>query len=305
MKLAITALVVALVASSAMASSYLWNGSTSSQWIVPANWTPIDGGTTFPQTGGDTAIFFSSASVTTTALSSFPNINVTGTLSLTMPAQVNSPNGTAITGPGGLKIVSGIVKFNEGSTPNSFAGGIEVAAGGKIIASGSDKIVPAGGLTLSGGNAQIQADDAIVNNCPLILNSGGSGEFNFATNATTMGTVQLLKNGNLDCYYGSVVHFADSSAVDWSAGTWLNVQFLASEKAGAGIGSMYFGSSASGLTPAQLAKVRFAELDGSYNQTGNFFPAGLDATGKLIMVPEPMTISLLLVGVASLIRRRR
>ena len=46
-------------------------------------------------------------------------------------------------------------------------------------------------------------------------------------------------------------------------------------------------------------------MDGNYDATGNYFPAALDSTGKLVMVPEPMTLSLLLVGgIAGLIRRR-
>jgi hypothetical protein len=139
MKLAITALVLALVASSAMASSYLWNGSVSGQWIVAGNWTPIDGGSTFPQTGGDTAIFFSDASVTTTGLIALPNVNVTGTLSLNIPSGVlASPNYTSITGPGGLKVASGNMKFNQGDASNTYAGGLEINTGGKVEVSGAD-----------------------------------------------------------------------------------------------------------------------------------------------------------------------
>jgi hypothetical protein len=318
MKLAITVLVVALVASSAMASQYLWNGSVSGQWIVPANWTPIDGGTTFPQTGGDTAIFFSDASVTTTALSALPNINVTGTLSLTCPAQISSPNGTTIDGPGGLKLVSGKIGFNQGSAPNTFAGGFEIGDGAKIFVSGGDQIIPGGGLTLDGysmTNMQLMTSDRIVDTCPLILNGPTQGtgdpQINWSDYTETLGVLKLKASGSMnDLNFGGGdacnIHFADSSAVDWSTGGKLVIKYLAGSTTD-NAGNIYVGNSASALTAAQLAKITFAEMGNStWSDDGNYYPAALDANGRLYPVPEPMTLSLLLVGgIAGLIRRRR
>jgi hypothetical protein len=300
-----------------MASQYLWNGSVSGQWIIAAHWTPIDGGSSFPQTGGDTAIFFSDASVTTTSLTSLPNINVTGTLSLNCPAQVSSPNGTTITGPGGLKLASGKIAFNQGSAPNTFEGGLEIADGAKIFLSGSDQIVPAGGLTLDGSatNLQMMAADRIVDTCSLILNGPvpgpGDPQINWSDQSETLGVLKLKASGSMnDLNFGGGdacnIHFADSRNVDWSTGTKFVIKYLAGSTID-NAGNIYVGSSASALTAAQLAKITFAEMGTStWSDDGNYYPAALDANGRLYPVPEPMTLSLLLVGgVAGLIRRRR
>jgi hypothetical protein len=318
MKLAITALVVALVASSAMASSYLWNGSVSSQWIIAGNWTPIDGGTSFPQTGGDNAIFFDSASVTTTGLVALPNVNITGTLSLTVPSgTLSSPNGTVISGPGALKVAAGLIRFNQGAAPNTFAGGLEVANGAKILLSGGDQIVPAGGLTLDGSatNLQMMSGDRIVDTCPLIFNGPtpgtGDPQINWSDVSETLGVIRLQASGSMNALnFGGGdacnIHFADSSAVDWSTGGKLVIKYLAGTNLD-NAGNIYVGNSASGLTPAQLAKVSFAEMSNStWSDDGNYYPAAIAADGRLYPVPEPMTLSLLLVGgIAGLIRRRR
>jgi len=299
MKFAITALVVALVAVSASASTYIWNGSVSNVWSVVANWTPTDGGTTFPQGAGQTAIFTSSAAVSSSGLTALPSINVTGVLDITIPSgTLQSPNGTTIDGTGSL-ILRGATKFNQGGAPNTLSGGIDLRSG-KASISGGDTIIPAGGLTLSGGTMQMLSGDRIADTCQLIFNSAGAGMINWGGNNETMGTVKLLNKGAMNALAG-VIHFADSSAVDWSAGTSLRVEYLAS----AGLGAIYFGSSSGGLTAAQLAKITLAEMDDSYNDTGNYYLAGLDETGKLVIAPEPMTLSLLLVGgIAGLIRRR-
>jgi len=307
MKLGITVLVVALIASSAMGYSYLWNGSVSSNWIVAGNWTPLDGGTTFPTGAGNTAVFLSDASVVTTGLAALPSLNITGTLSVTHTATVlQSPNGTTIDGTGTFKLLGGTMKSNQGGAANTIAGGF-IIQGGKIQVSGGDQII-VNSLTMSGGTMQMLAGDRIADTCPLIFNSGGAGMINWGggDQTETLGTVQLLNQGAMNALNANIINFADSSAVDWSSGVKLRIEYLQSNYEGPGIGQLIFGNSASGLTAAQLAKIEFAEMNDGFDDTGNYYPAQILSTGQVVpLVPEPMTLSLLLVGgIAGLIRRR-
>jgi len=306
MKFAITAIVVALVATSAMASSYLWNGSVSNVWSVAGNWTPLDGGTAFPQGAGNTGVFLGDASVNTTGLAALPSLNLTGTLSLTIPSgTLQSPNNTTVDGTGGLKILAGKIKFLQGSAGNTFGGGLEIAGGtAKAMISGGDKIIPASGLKMTSGVLQFMADNAVVDTAPVNFSGG---EVNFSTTTETLGVVTVGGNGIISDYnFGggdeSHTYFANSSGATWTPGAVLGIEYLAS----GGYGNIYFGTDATGLTADQLAQIQFKPMDDNWDFTGEAFPAALAADGKLVIAPEPMTLSLMLVGgIASLIRRRR
>lgn len=314
MKFAITALVVALVATNAMAFSYLWIGPVGGQWITAANWTPLDGGTTFPQGTPDSAVFLSSAAITTTGLVNLPTMNLTGTLDLTIPSGVLlSPNGTTIDGSGGIIMRgtgAGGIKFNQGGAANTFSGGIDLRSG-KAQLSGGDTIFPSA-VTLSGGTMQMLEGDRIADGSPLIFNSGGAGMINWSDVNETMGTVKLQAAGAMNSLnFGggdmSTIHFADSHLVDWSTGTTLRIEYLASGGATPVLatGNIYFGIHETGLQASQLAKIQWAEMDDNFDDTGNYYACGIDSVGRIFPIPEPLTLSLLLVGgIAGLIRRR-
>jgi len=291
MKLVISLVVVALVATSAMGYSYLWSGPAGGQWILAANWTPLDGGTSFPQGGVDTGVFLSSATVTTTGLVNLPSLNITGTLDITIPSgTLNSPNGTTIDGSGSI-IERGNIKFNQGGAANTWSGGITIASG-KASLSGGDQIFPAGGITMAGGTMQMLEGDRIVDSCPLIFNSAGAGMINWSDITETLGTVKLQANGAMNSLnFGggdmSTIHFADSHLVDWTSGGTLNIEYLASGGAtpALAIGNIYFGQHETGLQAYQLAKIRFVEMDADFNDTGNVYGATIDLNGRLSPIP--------------------
>jgi len=308
MKSVITVLVVALVAMSASASTYIWNGSVSNVWSVAANWTPTDGGTTFPQGAGNTAIFLSSAAVSSSGLTALPSVNITGTLDITIPTgTLQSPNGTTIDGTGAL-ITRGNIKYNQGGAANTFAGGYTVQSG-KASVSGGDVIFPVGGVNVNGG-MQFMADNTFAAGCPMNMLDGW---INFSD--TTQNNLGVLTVTGMAADWNDLrfapddavtLHFANSSNAVWAGA--LEIDYLAGGGAtpDLAVGDIFFGTDATGLTAAQLSKITFYEMDADFNNTGVTYPATILADGKIVpLVPEPLTISLLLAGgIAGLIRRR-
>jgi hypothetical protein len=71
---------------------------------------------------------------------------------------------------------------------------------------------------------------------------------------------------------------------------------------GQGQDEIYFGTDAGGLTASQLSRVHFLDPLGFAPGT---YDAKLLATGELVVVPEPAGATLLLLGVGSLLVRRR
>jgi len=294
-----------------MGFSYLWNGPAAGEWITAANWTPLDGGATFPQGAADIGVFLSNATVKTTGLVNLPSLTLSGVLDITIPSgTLNSPNGTTINGSGSI-IERGAIKYNQGGAANTWTGGITLASG-KASLSGGDTIFP-GPITMAGGTIQMLEGDRIADSAQLIFNSGGAGMINWSDVNETLGTVKLQANGAMNSLnFGggdmSTIHFADSHLVDWSTGGTLRIEYLAAGGATPelAVGNIYFGTHETGLQAYQLAKIQFAEMDANFNDTGNYYAAKIDINGRVTpLVPEPLTLSLLLVGgIAGLIRRR-
>ena len=101
---------------------------------------------------------------------------------------------------------------------------------------------------------------------------------------------------------GAVLKFASSSGVSWASGAVLDiVNWDGVALTGGGTEGLFFGANASGLTPEQLAQIRFIDSD------GNVSPAGILSSGEVVAVPEPGTIGMLLLAGAgiTLCRARR
>ena len=114
------------------------------------------------------------------------------------------------------------------------------------------------------------------------------GGFTHSMTTTTLG---LTANSTIDFDVGPAeMDLADSSALSWT-GT-LNLANWDT-----GVDALRFGTDNAALTAAQLGMIEF-------NGAG-LGTAGLDANGYVVVVPEPTTVSLGLLGAAALLIARR
>ena len=214
------------------------------------------------------------------------NIGPGGNLTFTGPINVNSnalpPRVIAVSNS--QTTFSGVLTNTGGLT--KIGPGILVLSGASANTYGS--INANGNTTVSGGTLQLSktADVAAVPNGSLILNAGGTvllGAANQIGDAVAMtlgggtfqtrgfneqlGTLKLTANSVIDLGAGaSVLKFAASSGVAWTAATTLTVTNWAGSVKGGGAEQLVFGASSAALTAGQVSQVKFANPAG--------FPAG-------------------------------
>ena len=128
-----------------------------------------------------------------------------------------------------------------------------------------------GTTTVNAGTLALGANDVLPDNSAITM---ASGTLNAATFSDAVGTLDVTAAAVINLGTGGAVAFADSSAVDWTGGI-LNITGTL------GATSLRFGTSSSGLTPAQLAVIT---VNGSGAGTYT-----LDADGYLIGGGSDMT----------------
>ena len=122
--------------------------------------------------------------------------------------------------------------------------------------------------------AKVKGDGGTLSTVNIIENRDITfGTFNLSTTATF----------NLETINNHIVRFANSSAISW-AGTQLTINGWqgAFDGTSGTVGKIYFGTSASALTAAQLEKIRF--YDGTY-----YYDATLLSTGELVPSANSIT----------------
>ncbi len=199
----------------------------------------------------------------------------------TFSGTLTNSGGLTKTGPGTL-LFSGANANTYGSTS---ANGNTTVSGGtlKLSKTAGVAAVPNGGLLVNTGGVLLlggahQIGDAV----PMTL-SGGT--FQTAGFSEQLGTLKLTSGSTIDLAAGSsVLTFAASSGVAWTAGTLLTITHWNGSIAGGGTERVLFDSSSSGLSVAQVSQIRFANPPG--------FPAGtyaarILATGEVV----PLTAS--------------
>jgi autotransporter-associated beta strand protein len=204
----------------------------------------------------------------------------------TLSGVLTNTAGITKTGPGTL-VLSGTGANTYGSaTANGYttvSGGtlkLSKTAGVAAIAGGS-VIVNTGGIVLLGAANQI--GDTVA----MTL---GGGTFQAAGLSETLGTLKVTANSAIDLGAGaSVLAFAASSGVAWTAGTTLTIINWNGSIYGGGTERLLFGSSSSSLTAGQLGQIRFANPPG--------FPAGSYAatilgTGEVVPLTAAPAIAL-------------
>jgi hypothetical protein len=163
---------------------------------------------------------------------------------------------------------------NEISGVLSIVGGYTVVKG--VLSVGG--IYTRGNLVISFLNSDGTATPAVLNNTGLI-NFGGA--LYVSSSQNSMGQLGLSANGA--CYLGSSplnLRFANSSALNWDLSSTLTIQGWNGSYSGNGSHQIYFGSSATGLTSQQLARIKFSIA-------GELYPARILATGEVVPAGGP------------------
>ncbi len=202
-------------------------------------------------------------------------------LTINGPALITGANRTITVAAHTLTLTLGLGDSTEGR-------GLTKAGAGVLVFGSASTYT--GTTTVSAGTLQFGASNAIAS-ASLIMNGGNldPGGYNQNLGFATLG---LTAASTIDFGPGAVeLDFANSSVPAWTGLTLnlLNWDF--------GTDKLRFGLDATGLTPAELAKIEF-------NGAG-LGTAQLDAQG--FVVPEPSVFVLELIGAVGLMRivRRR
>jgi autotransporter family porin len=204
---------------------------------------------------------------------------ISGDLTHSSATLVNSPNITMNIATSAN--ISGTDISGFGTLAKMGAGTVNVQTG----VNGTLIDIQAGTLLMGANN--------LIGNTTAIRLGGGTLAFN--GHSDTAGALTLASNSTIDFNNGSVVwNFANSSLASWSGGTTLSIANWNGSGSGGGSDQLVFGSAMNGLTPAQIAQIRFINPNG-INGT---FTAQILSSGEIVPVPEPRTIGFgaLLVG---------
>ncbi len=113
-----------------------------------------------------------------------------------------------------------------------------------------------------------------------VINFGGRLDVSLSQNS--VGSLQLGETGHIGLGPELSLRFADSSALNWNT----NAQLVIDSWNWGATHHVYFGNSSSGLTPTQLACVRFFT---PHNLPEGYYPARILSTGEI--VPAPVLVS--------------
>ncbi len=243
-------------------------GVASQTLVDPAGTSPVTIGNTMVTRSASTLTFVTTAAAPVTFSGAWNMASGTATLTLG-----NTPN------PSTKMIISGAM---TGSGANLSVGGQSAS---RLILSGANTYN--GTTTVTGARLQGGAANEFANTSKLIL-SGGTfdpGGFNQA-----MASVSLMMTTSSTIDYGAgsaEIDFANSSGQ-----TWTGVLDLLNWTGGTD--ALRFGTDASGLTSGQLADIEFN------NDPTTIGHAFITSAGY-VMIPEPSTIALALLGGLSML----
>jgi len=198
-------------------------------------------------------------------------------------------NGILASSAADLQINSSSTTFGLGHDSSSFGRDVVMFANSMLSVDGGT-VLNSGRKFQINGNAEIELNGAdAINNANFVIGGGNSLTLDANSNQANFGIINLNTGSSLTLDLDAAVTnfaFADSSAQNWLTGT---VSISGFQE-----GVIKFGSDASGLTTSQLDAID----GGAYSLT---------SSGFLTAIPEPGTLTLLLVSFASmaLLHRRK
>ena len=177
----------------------------------------------------------------------------------------NSSNHTFSGSLGGTASGSVAASAMPGTTNgNNF--GLTKSGAGTFTVSGANTY--SGDTTVNSGTLALGASNVISSTSDIII---GNATLNAATFTDNLGALDITSTAKINLGTGAALAFANSSAIDWTGGSLTITGTFVSGS------SLRFGTTNSGLTPAQLALITAAGIPSF----------ALDASGYLI--PRPPT----------------
>jgi hypothetical protein len=227
-----------------------------------------------------------------------------GTNSITGDVVLTGPSFETTRNPPGVRyLLSAGRFFARNVIIGTFFGGIHQTGGSSQI---TEKLTVQGsnstslgfccyfGYTLEGGTLSVK--DIYIGTGAFFQHTGGSinhsgaltlnqGDWHAAAGDHALGPLQLGAGQSNRISFpsgSSVLRLANSGAQPWASSAILYITNWHGSASGGGATRLYFGSNANGLTPQQLAQIRF-------NISNNLYPARILGTGEV--VPQMQTLS--------------
>lgn len=188
-------------------------------------------------------------------------------------------------------------------TSNANATGLTKTGAGTLVLgskTGTDKLGDsnfANGITIAAGRLKLGASNRIASK-PIVL-SGGT--FDTSGYNETVGTLSLQGNSIIDLgtsASASALKFSASNGTAWQTGKQLEIRnWSGTLNTAGGSDQLFVGTTASGLTPAQLSQIKF-------NINGSLYNAAISSNGEVYAIPEPACVALAGGAVMALLARR-
>ncbi|MDB6026748.1 MAG: Autotransporter-associated beta strand repeat protein [Verrucomicrobiales bacterium] len=201
-----------------------------------------------------------------------------GTTTKTVTVNNNSTFAGAITDTGGItKLGPGTMVFSS-TNINTYGGTTTISAGTlKLQKTPTSNAIPAAVTVNTGGTLLLAASDQIANAAAMTL---AGGVFSTAGFDEQLGTCKLTANSQIDLgTNGSILKFANSSAIPWTAATTLTVSNWNGSIFGAGTEQLFFGTTGAGLSAAQMNQIKFVNPAGFGAGT---YAAKILSTGEVV-----------------------
>jgi hypothetical protein len=150
-----------------------------------------------------------------------------------------------------------------------------------------------GSYALEEGNLFVKGiylrGNLLINNLegvPAVLNNSGlinfGGILSVSVSESSMGQLGLSTNGAISLGdQPLVLRFADSSPLNWDSNSTLTIEGWNGSYSGNGTNQVFFGTTSGGLSPTQLAKVRFFNPLGS---PPGYYNARILSTGEVVPI---------------------